>query len=111
MATTTKVLVGSKFAEDEEETQYTATAVKAVIDKFTATNNGELNATISVNLVPSGDSADTDNRIVAIKAIPVGGSYTFPELTGHVLEPGGFISTIASVANTLTIRCSGREIS
>jgi len=29
---------------------------------------------------------------------------------GHVLAPGGFISTIASNATSLTLRVSGREI-
>jgi hypothetical protein len=38
-------------------------------------------------------------------------TYTCPELVGHVLEAGGFISTLASAATSLTIRCSGREVS
>jgi hypothetical protein len=37
-------------------------------------------------------------------------TYTCPELVGQALEPGGFISTIASAATSLTIRASGREI-
>ena len=37
-------------------------------------------------------------------------TYTFPEIVGQVLANGGFISTIASAANALTIRASGREI-
>jgi hypothetical protein len=40
-----------------------------------------------------------------------GETYLCPELVGQALEPGGFISTIASAATALTLRVSGREIS
>jgi hypothetical protein len=38
-------------------------------------------------------------------------TYTFPELVGHVLASGGYISTIAGTASAINIRCSGREVS
>jgi hypothetical protein len=44
------------------------------------------------------------------RAIAPDECYTAPELVGQALEPGGFISTIASSAAALTIRASGREI-
>jgi hypothetical protein len=44
------------------------------------------------------------------RAIAPDETYTSPELVGQALEPGGFISTIASAATSLTIRASGREI-
>ena len=37
-------------------------------------------------------------------------TYTFPEVVGHVLEPGGFVSTLAGSASALVIRASGREV-
>jgi len=40
-----------------------------------------------------------------------GEAYTFPELVGHILNTGDYISTLASVAASITIRVSGREIS
>lgn len=111
MAVTPKVLIPAKQAEAVQTTQYTATAVKAIIDKFTVTNTSANNVTLSVNLVPALGSAGADNLIMDARAIAPDETYTCPELVGHVIEAGGFISTLASAATSLTIRCSGREIS
>ena len=110
MAVTAKALINSKVAEATQTTQYTASLCKAVIDKFTVTNITASNATISVNLVASGQAASSSNLIVDAKIIAPDETYTLPELIGHVLDPGGFISTIAGTVSSLTIRASGREI-
>lgn len=110
MTVTVKVLIPAKQAENSQTTQYTATNVRAVIDKFTATNTTTNNVTLSVNLVASGGSAGTSNLIIDARTIAPDETYTFPELVGQVLDVGGFISTIASAATSLTIRASGREI-
>lgn len=110
MSVLVKTIVQSKQAEAVQTTQYTATNCKAIIDKFTATNTGVANVTLSVNLVASGGAAGVDNLIVDSRAIAPDETYTFPELVGQVLESGGSISTIASAATSLTIRASGREI-
>ena len=110
MAVQIKVLIPAKQAESAQTTQYTAVNAKAIIDKFTATNTSGGNVTISVNLVASGGSAGAANLIVDTRSIAPDETYTFPELVGQALEPGGFISTIASAATSLTIRASGREI-
>ena len=110
MTVQVKVLIPAKNAESTQTTQYTSTNVTTIIDKFTATNTSANNVTISVNLVTSGGSAGVTNLIVDSRAIAPDETYTFPELVGQVLEPGGFISTIASAATSLTIRASGREI-
>jgi hypothetical protein len=110
MTVSTKVLIPAKQAEIVQTTQYTASNCKAIIDKFTATNTSAANVTISVNLVTSGGAAGDDNLIVDTRAIAPNETYTFPELVGQSLESGGFISTIASAATSLTIRASGREI-
>jgi len=110
MGVTVRVLIPAKQAENSQTTQYTATNVKAIIDKFTATNTSAANVTLSVNLVASGGSASAANLIVDARTIAPDETYTFPELVGQVLEAGGFISTIASSASALTIRASGREI-
>lgn len=111
MAVTVKVLIPAKTAENAQTTQYTANGVSAVIDKFTATNYSLLAATISVNLVTSGSSAGNANLITKAKTLQPAEVYTFPELVGQVLAPGGFISTIAGTASAINIRASGREIS
>lgn len=110
MSVLVKTLIPAKQAESSQTTQYTANLCRTVIDKFTATNTSAGNVTISINLVTSGGSAGVDNLIVDSRAIAPDETYTFPELVGQVLEPGGFISTIASAATSLTIRASGREI-
>lgn len=111
MAVNVKVLIPAKIAENTQTTQYTASGVTALIDKFTATNYGAATATISVNLVTVTDSAGNQNLIVKTKSLQPAETYTFPEIVGAALAPGGFISTIASAASSITIRSSGREIS
>ena len=111
MAVSTKVLIAAKTAENAQTTQYTATNVTTIIDKFTATNYSATAATISVNLVTHGGSAGNDNLIVKTKTLQPSETYTFPELVGQALASGGFISTIAGTASAINIRSSGREIS
>ena len=110
MTVTVKVLIPAKQAENTQTTQYTASLCKTIVDKFTATNTSASVVTLSVNLVTSGGSAGASNLIVDARSIAVDETYTFPELIGQSLESGGYISTIASAATSLTIRASGREI-
>jgi len=111
MTVTVKVLIPAKIAEATQTTQYTATGVTTIIDKFTATNYSASAATISVNLVTGGDTAGNANLITKAKTLQPAETYTFPELVGQVLMPSGFISTIAGTASSINIRSSGREVS
>lgn len=111
MSVTAKPLIGSKQAETASTMQYTATGVSAIIDKFTATNTSAANATLSIFLVPAAGTAGDANAIVKTKTLQALETYTFPEIVGHILAPGSFLSTQASVASAITIRMSGREIS
>lgn len=111
MTVSVKVLIPAKIAESSQTTQYTATGVSAIIDKFTATNYSGSAATLSVNLVTSADTAGNQNLIVKTKTLQAGETYTFPEIVGSALAAGGFISTLASAATSINIRASGREIS
>jgi hypothetical protein len=108
---TVKVLIPAKTAEATQTTQYTASGVTTIIDKFTATNYSGTAATISVNLVTSADTAGNQNLITKTKTLQPAEVYTFPELVGQVLMAGGFISTIAGTASAINIRASGREVS
>ena len=105
-----KVLIPAKTAENTQTTQYTSTNLTTIIDKFTATNYSASAATISVNLVTLADTAGNQNLIVKTKSLQPAETYTFPEIVGQILAPGGFISTIASAATAINIRSSGREI-
>ena len=110
MTVTVKVLIPAKIAENTQTTQYIATNVTTIIDKFTATNYSASAATISVNLVTVADTAGNQNLIVKTKTLQASETYTFPELVGQVLAPSGFISTIAGTASAINIRASGREV-
>ena len=110
MTVSVKLIIPPKTAENSQTTQYTANGVTTIIDKFTATNYSAAAATISVNLVTAAGSASNDNLVVKTKTLQAGETYTFPELVGQALAPGGFISTIAGTASAINIRASGREI-
>ena len=110
MTVTVKNIIPRKQAENSQTTQYTATNCKTIIDKFTATNTTAANVTISVNLVASGGAVGDGNLVIKTRAIAPGETYSFPQLVGQVLESGGFISTIAGAASSITISASGREI-
>jgi hypothetical protein len=111
VAVTLKVLVPPKQLENSQTSQYTATNVRAVIDKATITNTSGSNVTVSVNLVTVSGSAGASNLIIDTRTIVPDETYLCPELVGQVLEAGGFISTIAGTASALTMRVSGREVS
>lgn len=111
MTVSVKNIIPAKSVEASQTTQYTASGVTTIIDKLTATNYGASAATISVNLVSPAGTSGNDNLIVKTKSLQAGECYTFPEIVGHVLPNGGFISTIASAASTINLRASGREVS
>jgi hypothetical protein len=111
MAVTQVVLVQAKQVENSQTTQYTAAATtKAIIDKFTVTNNSAANVKFSCNLVEISDTPADRNLIVNEREITPEETYNCPELIGHDLDPGDFISTLADTASALTMRVSGREI-
>ena len=110
MTVTVKNLVPGKSVEASQTTQYTATGVTTIIDKFTATNYSASAATISVNLVTTSGTAGNVNLITKTKTLQVSEVYTFPELVGQVLNMGDFISTIAGTVSTVNMRVSGREV-
>ena len=110
MTVQVKVLVPAKTVENTQITQYTATNVTTIIDKFTATNYNSAAASISVNIVTASDTAGNQNLIVKTKTLQPAETYTFPEIVGVALAPGGFISTLASAATSINIRSNGREI-
>jgi len=110
MTVTVKNIIPRKQAEGAETTQYTANGCKTIIDKFTVTNTTAGTVAITVKLIASGGSPGASNTVISAKGIAAGEAYTCPELVGQTLEPGGFISTLAGAATSLTISASGREI-
>ena len=112
MTVTAKALFEPLQAQNAETTQYTTPGgTRTIIDKFTGTNTTGAAATLTVRLVASGGAAGVTNTVVSAKTLQPGEAYTFPEVVGHVLNPGDVISTLAGTAAALTIRSSGREVS
>jgi hypothetical protein len=66
---------------------------------------------VSVNLGAVSEAAANSNLIVKTRTLQPGETYTFPEIVGHILPSGGYVSTLASAAAAVNLRASGREIS
>ena len=112
MTVVAKNLLQAKAAEAAQTTQFTSASVGyTILDKMTATNTTAGAVTLSVNLVPSGGAAAAGNLIAPVVSIAAGTSYLCPEISGHILNAGDFVSTIAGAAASITIRISGRVIS
>lgn len=109
MSVTSKPLIAAAYAPNAETTGYTAVGVRTIIDKYTAYNSDTAAQTLTVKLVAGGGTAGASN-VMVLKTLAPGETYTFPEVVGHVLAPGDFISELASVASKIVRRCSGREI-
>ena len=105
-----KALIPIKTAETAVTTQYTAQNVTTIIDKFTATNYSAADATLTVYLTNPGETASTTSAVVLVQVVSPNETYTFPEVAGHALAPGGTIATAAGTALALAIRASGREV-
>ena len=107
MATITPtVLCHAKSMESTQTTQFTATSA-TVVTKCVVTNTSSAAVTFSLNIVPSGGSVATSNKVIASYSIAAGASYQCPEVVGHTLAKGTVISTIAGTASVLTLRISG----
>jgi len=104
-------IIPAKNIENAQTTQYVATGVTTIIDKFTATNFSSGMVSVSVNLGAAGAATGNSNLIVKTRMLQPGETYTFPEIVGHTLPSGGFVSTLASSAAAVNLRASGREIS
>jgi hypothetical protein len=111
MPITAKTLVESKAVEQVQTTQYTVATTATIIDKFTVVNYSAAAQTISVNVVPAGQPVASSNLIVQNKVLQPREAYTFPEIAGHILNLGDSISTLGSLAASMSLRVSGREIS
>lgn len=109
MAIKAKELIPAKYAENTQTTQFIAQAPTS-IDKFTITNTSASVVKFSANVVLASTTAGTSNLIIKEKTVAAGDTYICPELVGHNLEVGSFISTLVDTVDALVIRASGREI-
>lgn len=112
MTVSVKTLIEPVQSPAVVATQYTApTGVRTIIDKFTGTNVTAGAVALTVYLVTAAGTAGVTNEIVVAKSLAAGECYTFPEIVGHVLNPGDFIAFFAAAAASINVRASGREVS
>ncbi|MFL1383610.1 hypothetical protein ACJOYH_05870 [Acinetobacter baumannii] len=104
-----KPCVPAKYLENAQTTQFTASNSTIQIDKCTITNTTANPVTFSIHLVSSGAAAPS-NKIIVDQSVAANSVYLCPEITGHILGAGGFMSAIAGTASALVICVSGREI-
>lgn len=111
MAIAARCLISAKYAANSQTTEYTATGLKAIIDKFTVTNITGGAVTISIHLVPSGQAAGNSNLIIQNLSVAAGATTDISGyLQNQILNAGDLISVVAGAATSLVIRASGREI-
>lgn len=110
MSVTVSCLLESKAIESTQTTQYTSVNQKTIIDKCTVKNNDTVVRTIDIGIVRLAGTAGAASSTV-FKSLQPNETYTFPEIVGHILEAGDYISTLGQVAGMLIMRISGRSVS
>lgn len=110
MATfTAKRFSGPLSLTTSEVTQFTiASGRTAVVKQFVFTNHTANAATVTVNLVPSGGSASTSNRIIG--GLSIGANSTIIVAVDLPMATSDFIVASSSAAATINLTVSGIEI-
>lgn len=110
MSITAKTLAQAQYVPNTDTLLYTATG-KTIVDKFTATNTDSGSLTLTLYIVPSGQSVGATYTILSAKSIGAGVCQDCTEMQNQILESGDQIYAKASSANKIVARSSGREIS
>ena len=113
MTTITRSNIVQETLAITDTTLYTlgSTVTNAFITKAIASNSTTTPATITINIVQSGGSVASTNEYVIEETIPANQSVVLYKLIGEQLDPGDFISAIASVTATISLRISVKELS
>lgn len=110
MSVTAKNLISATYASNTDHSEYTTpNNTRTIVDKFTATNQDSVARTLSINIIPSGDSVGAANLIVKTTSIAAGATFDSSEMKNQILSAGDIVSCVASVASMVVIRMSGRE--
>lgn len=108
MAVSIQQLIEGQFLGSAEATLYTsATGVRTRVDSLSVCNSGASAATVTIYLVPAGQSYGAANMIVNAQAVLPGQTWADPYTTGKVLMPGDALVALASAASTLSISAAG----
>jgi hypothetical protein len=80
------------------------------IEKVTYTNTDTATHTVTVYLIPSGQSASTSNLITDAQAVGPSQSLNDVNIPGHYLNAGDKIAAFADTASVVNIAVGGTQI-
>jgi hypothetical protein len=108
---TPKVLIQTKYASNSQQTEYNVPgSTTTIIDKFTATNIDSGAQTVTVYLIPSGQSVGNAFKVIDAISIPANTALDITQLQNHILATGDIINAFASASSKVVIKASGREV-
>lgn len=99
----TNAFNGQLASGDNTVVPAVAYGVVSTIVKCTAYNDNASARTVIINIVNSGGSVATTNRVVS-KTLQPGEAYTFPEIVGQRLTAGMFVNANASAATSVNLK-------
>jgi hypothetical protein len=110
MTVTAKTLAEGQIIPNADTTVYTAPGnTTTIIDKLTTANYDSVARVITISIVASGGSVGNAYYIGKQTLAPYE-TYIWPEVVGQILNPGDYVSAIASNNTGVNLRLSGREI-
>lgn len=106
-----KVFISNKLATvTAADTEYPVPANStATFSACTLNNTTGTARTVTVNVIPSGDTADAANQIATTIPVPASGStpVNLSAIVGHHLEAGGKINFVADAGAAVAVFLSG----
>ena len=111
MSVSAQCLIQSQYIPNVATVLYTSPAnTNTIIDKFTVVNATAGSVNFSVHIVPNGDTATAANLIVDTDTLAAHTPSDLSYMQNQILNIGDSIAVVASAANSIVIRCSGRQV-
>ncbi len=110
---TLELLYAGLVSSTSETTIYSVPVESSVkIASATFCNNAAVSVNLSVSLVPAGDTAGAENRIVSAFAIPGGETLSLADyLSGAMISDGDFLSVEVSASDAVSVVLTGAVLS
>jgi len=109
--TPTRLVQGSQLSTTVAAYYTVGSGEKATISQMTLTNVTASPVTVTVYLVPSGNTAGDRSTLSKVHSIPAYGTWICYDAIGHTLSTGEQIQAFASAAASVTMMVSGVVIS
>lgn len=107
MTATLSSIISGNTINSSNETLYTSTGAKTQIINFSLCNYAVVARTVTIYMVPSGQSVGNDYLIVKDFLIDPDQSRRVAAIEGKVMESGAAIIAVASAASSVTANASG----